>query len=193
MVPTLETTRLLLRPLRHDDAETLVRELNNFAIARNTARIPHPYHRDDAEDFLRFSATANDRSRIAGIVEKAKAGRLIGVISYEWSAEKDNAELGYWLSQDVWGRGLGSEAALAMVGDAFAGASHRALVACYHNDNPASGRILEKLGFETVGACSSFSKAQGREVPVTNLRLTRSRWDRLQQNEMPHGIKSGAA
>jgi RimJ/RimL family protein N-acetyltransferase len=176
MPETLETARLILRPLRESDADVLVRELNDFAIARNTARIPHPYHRSDALEFLEFAGVPPARSRIAGVEEKSAPGQLIGVISYEWQEEKDDAELGYWYSQAVWGRGIGSEAARAMVDDAFAGQGHERLVACYHNDNAASARILAKLGFEVVGPCSSYSKAQGKEVPVTNLGLSRARW-----------------
>jgi 8-oxo-dGTP diphosphatase len=176
MADVLETPRLLLRPLTDADAGVLVRELNDFAIARNTARIPHPYHRSDALEFLAFAKAPPPRSRIAGVEEKSAPGELIGVISYEWSEKKNDAELGYWYSQRVWGRGIGSEAARAMADDAFAGEGHERLIACYHNDNAASARILGKLGFEVVGPCSSYSKAQGKDVPVTNLSLSRARW-----------------
>ena len=176
MAGPLETARLILRPVAESDVPVLLREMNDFAIVRNTARIPHPYHLDDALDFVRFVGTLNDRSRVAAVEEKAHPGELVGVISYEWSEEKGDAELGYWYSQRVWGRGIGSEAGRAMVDDAFLRAGHDRLVSCYHNGNAASARILEKLGFEVVGPCSSFSKAQGKEVPVTNLSLSRARW-----------------
>lgn len=184
MPVVLETPRLLLRPLRLEDCDRLVDELNNMAIARNTARIPHPYHRADAFEFLDFAMGDVARSRIAGVEEKSRPGHLIGVISYEWSKAKGDAELGYWYAQSAWGRGLGSEAARAMVDDAFRGAGHDRMVACYHNDNPASARILAKTGFEVVGACSNFSKAQGREVTVTNMALSRARWMFLSQKTL---------
>jgi [ribosomal protein S5]-alanine N-acetyltransferase len=176
MLNVLETARLVLRPLQDDDVGVLVEELNNFAIARNTARIPRPYHRSDALEFLAFAKAGNGRSRVSAVEEKSRPGRLIGVISYEWSEAKGDAELGYWYCEAVWGRGFGSEAARAMVDDAFSVVQHSALVACHHSDNPASARILAKVGFETIGACTSFSKAQGKDVDVTNMRLTRPRW-----------------
>lgn len=181
MTQVIETARLLLRPMAEDDAGVLVRELNDFAIARNTGRIPHPYHRSDALEFLEFVATIEERSRVAAVELKSAPGELIGVISYEWNETKDDAELGYWYSQRVWGRGIGSEAARAMVDDAFIRAGHERLIACYHNDNAASARILGKLGFEVVGPCSSYSRAQGREVAVTNLSLSRERWQEGRQ------------
>lgn len=184
MPVVLETPRLLLRPLRLEDCDRLVDELNDMAIARNTARIPHPYHRADALEFLDFAMGNVARSRIAGVEEKSAAGHLIGIISYEWSEAKGDAELGYWYAQSAWGRGIGSEAARAMVEDAFTAEGHDRIVACFHNDNPASARILAKTGFEVVGACSSFSKAQGREVPVTNMALSRARWMEFAQNTL---------
>lgn len=177
MAHTIATPRLLLRPLGAVDADVLVQELNNFSVVRNTARIPHPYHRDDAEDFLRFAASLNSRSLVAAITRKEDPARLLGVVSYEWSDDKGDAELGYWLSPSVWRHGFGTEAARAAVEHAFTVHNLPLLVACYHDDNPASGRILRKLGFEVVGACRSFSKARGMEVPVTNLRLPRLAWE----------------
>jgi RimJ/RimL family protein N-acetyltransferase len=185
MTEVLETARLLLRPLRAGDASWLVEELNNFEIARNTARIPHPYHMDDALEFLEFAQVGKPRSRVSGVEEKSRPGLLIGVVSYEWNEAKGDAELGYWYSQAHWGRGIGFEAASAMVADSFGPSGNDTLIACYHNDNPASARILTKLGFETVGACTSFSKAQKQDVAVTNMRLSRARWlvfNRLQRH-----------
>jgi [ribosomal protein S5]-alanine N-acetyltransferase len=172
----LETSRLVLRTLEAADAHVIVRELNNFAISRNTARVPYPYHHDDAVDFLQFVETLDHRSCVAGVTFKSEPQGLIGIISYEWSDPKKDAELGYWYAQDVWGKGIGTEASEALVRHAFTANQHPKLVACYHDDNPASGRVLEKLGFKTVGACSNFSKAQGRDVAVTNMELQRTDW-----------------
>lgn len=172
----LETQRLLLRRTEMDDAPTFVSELNNYNIVRNTARVPFPYHHDDALEFLQFADGMNERSCVAAVELKSHPGKLVGVVSYEWSGEKQDAELGYWFSERVWGQGIGTEAASAMVEHAFGVNGHQKIVACYHNDNPASGRILSKLGFVRSGACTSFSKAQGKDVAVTNMQLLRRNW-----------------
>lgn len=176
MSDVLETERLKLRSLDAGDAATIVDALSDFSICRHLARVPFPYHQSDAEDFLQFVKACDHRSRFSAICEKGRDTGLIGIISYEWSEDKHNAELGYWLSQCHWGKGLMSEAAVAMVRHAFTINQHETMVACYHDDNPASGRILSKAGFERAGACNHFSKAQGKDVPVTNMRLTRQRW-----------------
>jgi RimJ/RimL family protein N-acetyltransferase len=176
MNDVIETERLVLRPLRDDDAMQIVSALDDFDICRNLARVPWPYHRSDALEFLEFVAGCDQRSRFSAICKHEKTDTLIGIISYEWSDAKQNAELGYWLSQPHWGKGLMTEAAATMVNHAFIENRHEILVSCFHDDNPVSGKILSRVGFERVGACSNFSKAHGKEVPVTNMRLTREHW-----------------
>jgi RimJ/RimL family protein N-acetyltransferase len=172
----IETERLVLRAPTESDIDRIVEALADFDISRNLARIPWPYHRDDAVDFLTFVATCDQRSRFSAICRRGVTDRLIGMISYEWNDGKQNAELGYWLDTPQWGQGLMTEAATAMVKHAFTENQHPTLVSCFHDDNPVSGKILSKIGFERVGTCNHFSKAQGKELPVTNMRLTRERW-----------------
>jgi RimJ/RimL family protein N-acetyltransferase len=176
MNDVIKTERLVLRPLRDDDAMQIVSALDDFNICRNLARVPWPYHRSDALEFLEFVASCDKRSRFSAICPRDRPDTLQGIISYEWSDEKQNAEIGYWLSREIWGKGLMTEAARAMVAHAFTVSDLPLLVSCYFNDNPASGHVLRKAGFTEVGACNRFSKAQGKEVAVTNVRLERSNW-----------------
>ena len=175
----IETGRLLLRPLRDDDAITIATLINDYEISKNLARVPFPYTLADAGEFLAWLKTCTMQSRFSAICLKDSGDSLQGIISYEWSEAKQNAELGYWLVKDHWGKGLMSEAARAMVNHAFGVAGVDVIVSCYFDENPASGKVLRNAGFKTVGACLQMSKAQGREVPVTNMRLTRERWDQV--------------
>jgi RimJ/RimL family protein N-acetyltransferase len=172
----IETTRLRLRPLREADAPTIVEELNNFAISRHLARVPFPHHLDDAIDFLRFVATLDERSCMCAVELKSQPDHMIGIISYEFSAEKNDAEFGYWLAELHWRHGIMKEAANAMVRHAFTVSKLETLVSGFHNDNPVSGRILFGLGFEETHQTMNFAKAQGVEVPITKMRLTREKW-----------------
>lgn len=169
----IKTLRLILRPIQASDAAPLVRELNNFNITRNTGRVPYPYSEADAVEYLQFVDEQPAQSCVRAITLQ---DQMIGVIAYLYSSEKDDAELGYWLSEQHWGKGLMSEAAHALVQHAFTTAKITKLIACYQNENPASGRILTKLGFVEIGRCNSFSKARGEEVPVTNTSLCRQDW-----------------
>jgi [ribosomal protein S5]-alanine N-acetyltransferase len=180
----IKTGRLVLRAPIENDIDRMVETLADFSISRNLARIPWPYHRDDALDFLMFVASCDHRSRFSAICRRDMPDQLIGMISYEWNDATQNAELGYWLDKPDWGQGLMTEAAAAMVKHAFSENRHPALVASFHDDNPASGRILSRVGFERLGASTIFSRAQGKELPVTSMKLTRNRW--LQMKNAGH-------
>jgi RimJ/RimL family protein N-acetyltransferase len=172
----IKTNRLVLRSLQEQDLDTLVAELNNFKIARNTSRIAHPYSMADAREFYNFVQTLDQHSLVCAITVKPDESKICGIISYEYKADKNDAELGYWLSEPQWGKGLMSEAANAVVTHAFTVSRLEKMIACYHNDNPISGRILRNLGFQDIGQCTSFSKAQGKDVRVTEMNLSRERW-----------------
>lgn len=183
MDDVIKTERLVLRPLGESDIGAMVEALDDFAISRNLARVPYPYHRDDALDFLSFVSSCDGLSCFSAICKRQAPEVLLGIISYEWSEAKHNAELGYWLSKPHWGQGLMTEAAIAVVKHAFTENHHPELISCFHDDNPVSGRILSKVGFERVGTCYHFSKAQGTELPVTNMKLTRERWLQMKNAE----------
>ncbi len=170
------TERLLLRPLKLDDAKAIVQEINKFEIARNLARVPYPYERKHADEFITWANGVDRKSSICAVAWAATPSALIGIVSYEWNETKQDAELGYWYAESVWGKGVATEAATALVRHAFESAGHPKLVSCYHDDNDASRRVLEKVGFTAVMKCNHFSVAQNREVPTTNMALTRTAW-----------------
>ena len=172
----IETARLRLRPLRDDDATVIAMLINDCEISKNLARVPFPYTVADAGEFLAWLKTCSVQSRFSAICLEDSNQPLQGIISYEWNESKQNAELGYWLVQDHWGKGLMSEAARAMVNHAFTVARVDVIVSCHFDENPASGKVLRNAGFEVVGACLQMSTAQGKEVPVTHMRLIRERW-----------------
>ena len=83
---------------------------------------------------------------------------MIGVIDI------DEGSLGYWLDRSEWGRGYAYEAACAVVRFAREDAGLRKLTAGHSYDNPASGRILRKLGFRFVDAVPRFSRSRGEAI-----------------------------
>jgi [ribosomal protein S5]-alanine N-acetyltransferase len=172
----IETKKLLLRQLHESDFPTLVRELNNYNITRNTGRVPYPYSLQDAVDYLQFVKGLSSKSCVRALTRPSSPEKLLGVVAYLFSAEKDDAELGYWLIESEWGKGLMSEAVGAMVGHAFGVTNIEKLIATFQIENPASGRVLQKAGFNEIGQSMNFSKAQGKEVAVTNMTLTKEMW-----------------
>jgi len=178
----LETRRLLLRPLRDDDAHAIVNGLNNYNVAKNLSRVPFPYAVDDATFFINLQRGFDPRSKICAITFKCAPDELIGVIAYEYMREKGELDLGYWLRECCWHMGIMSEAAAALVRYAFTVQDIDNLVSGYFNENPNSGHILRRLGFENDYPSTTFSIAQGKDVPVTRFNLTLARWAAKQES-----------
>lgn len=170
----IETPRLILRDLREEDLDDLVRAINNRNIVRNTARIPYPYTRADAADYLKLTRVAEPGALRLSMELKAAPGIVMGGAGYEGGP--DDLELGYWLAEPFWGQGLGSEAARAMTDYAFTNTTYRMMVAGYRHGNVASQRILERLGFTPTHQTLVMSRGLGHEVPVQRMALPRRVW-----------------
>ena len=106
----LETRRLWLRWARLADAQAIVRLAGEKAVAEMTARIPHPYHPDDAERFIFQSrrSNADGQGLQLAITPVAKPNNLIGMVGIGPSPETGKPELGYWLGVEHWGQGFGT-------------------------------------------------------------------------------------
>ncbi len=163
------TPRLLLRPGFPEDARALAAALADKAIARNLAVVPWPYTLRDAEAFL---ASPRDPVLPSFLIFERTAGapRLVGSCGLGRRAS-GAVELGYWIGRLFWGRGIATEAGLALIDIARALGLGR-IEASHFVDNPASGRVLEKLGFESTGLIAPrINCARGQEVPARLMRL----------------------
>lgn len=141
------TERLLLRPSWPEDAAELHRAIADEGIVRNLARAPWPYTADDA---ARFAALEHDPlfPNFLLMLRTDGAPRLVG--SCGLGERNGETELGYWIARPYWGLGFATEAGRAVLGVAKA-IGHGRLVAGHFTDNPASGRVLRKLGFRNTG------------------------------------------
>jgi RimJ/RimL family protein N-acetyltransferase len=163
------TPRLLLRPGFPEDAPALAAAIADEAIARNLASVPWPYRMRDAEAYL-----ASPRDPVLSsflIFERtAAAPQLIGSCGLG-RRPSGAVEMGYWIAKPFWGRGFATEACSALIGIA-ATLGLSSLEGSHFLDNPASARVLEKLGFEPVGIVAPrMSCARGGEVPARLMRL----------------------
>lgn len=165
------TDRLLLRPSWPEDAGELLRAVADEAIVRNLGTVPWPYSAEDARAFVaREHSTYYPNFLLFQRTDGAP--RLIGACGIH---DKDGeAELGYWISRPYWGLGFASEAARAVVAIARA-VGHERLIAGHFTDNPASGRVLRKVGFRATGHIAMQpSKGRGRKVPCALFELSLS-------------------
>ena len=163
------TARLLLRPGWAEDAPALAAAIDDERIVRNLATAPWPYRLRDAEAFL-----AQPRDPVLPsflIFERTDAEpRLLGSCGLG-RRPSGGVELGYWVARPFWGCGIATEAGTALIEIARALRLPR-LQASHFLDNPASGRVLEKLDFEPVGITAPrLSCARGTEAPAKLMRL----------------------
>ena len=147
--PVIETRRLTLRAPGLNDVEPLARLADDADVARMTLRMPHPFGVGDAEDFV-LQVAAQDPARAATFVIEHEDHGLVGVLGLFEDADPA-PEAGYWIGRDFWGRGFATEALEAGMVWASRKWKRRALMAGHFDDNPASGRVLEKAGFLYTG------------------------------------------
>lgn len=135
-------------------------------VAGRLARVPHPYGRDDAHSFLDkivpaewvWAVTLPDSDTLRGVVGLTPGG-------------EGTAELGYWLAPSLWGRGITTEAANAVLSFGFDQLGLSRFTSGHAEDNPASGKVLRKLGFVETGRAMSPCLATGVEMPTIRMAL----------------------
>jgi len=154
------TPRLLLRPGWPEDAAALHAAIADEGIVRNLASAPWPYTLDDARTFLARERGARLPSFL--IVKRTRGTpHLVGGCGIG-EREDGRLELGYWIARPYWGLGFATEAAAAVMRTARA-TGLRGVTASHFLDNPASGRVIRKLGFRRTGEPKMrYSHGRGR-------------------------------
>ena len=163
------TPRLLLRPGFPEDAPALAGAIADEAIVRNLSVVPWPYTLRDAEAFL---ASPRDPVLPSFLIFERTDGapRLVGSCGLGRRAS-GAVELGYWIARRSWGRSFATEAGRALV-DIARALRLSQLEASHFIDNPASARVLDKLGFEATGLIAPrMNCARGEQVPARLMRL----------------------
>jgi len=175
MVETIETKRLVLRPLRPSDAGPITLHASDARVARMTVSIPHPFPPGTAEAFIEGSVNGRRGEDVWAIdATPADGEELIGVVGYQ----PGPSGLGYWVGAPYWNVGYATEAVLALVAHLFAARAPEQINADVFADNAASAAVLMKIGFREIGQSNGYSPARGESVANRNFRLERSEWAR---------------
>lgn len=159
----LQTDRLLLRPPERGDASTLIALLGDYDVSKNLGNVAHPYTEAHARDFYARMDDGRAKGEVwpFAVTRKADSAYIGGV---GLRLEHGAFELGYWLGKPYWARGYASEAAHGVLEFAFHDLKARNVWAWWFHDNPASGHVLEKLGFRTLRAELRNCLARGQAV-----------------------------
>jgi [ribosomal protein S5]-alanine N-acetyltransferase len=178
--PRLETARLILRPFTLDDAGSLFESASNPNVTRFTSWEHHPTL-EDTLTFLRQYVPMRLAEGVPdplGIFPKEEPGRVIGALGCHWNTRANHClEMGYWLAEPFWGRGLTAEAAGALVDHAFATFEVERLQAHHMAGNDASGRVMQKLGMTFEGTLRRALLHRGRFLDLHVYSLLRSEWE----------------
>ncbi len=150
--PVLHTERLLLRPLTLADAREVQRLVGAAEIAATTLNIPHPYPDGAAERWiLTHQPEFQAGTGITYAMTRREDGRLIGAIGLRIVPQHQHAEMGYWAGVPFWGQGYTTEAARALLDYGFRALNLHRIFARHFKRNPASGRVMQKIGMRFEG------------------------------------------
>lgn len=151
--PTIVTARLILRQWKAEDAPDVARLAGRREIADTTISIPHPFSEQQARDWLAARSNPPSAGKEASFAMTTTAdGRLIGAVGLlNIDTEHSLTELGFWIGVDWWGQGYATEATRAAVHFVFSQLNLNRVYAHHMVRNPASGRVLEKIGMKREG------------------------------------------
>jgi len=138
---------ILLRPWNMADLDYLVKFANNAKIACNlTDAFPHPYSRENGIAYISTFSNDNPAKIFAITVDGIPCGSI--GISPQTDIHRKNAEMGYWLAEEYWGRGIMTEAVKQTIRHGFDSFDLERIFARPFSTNIASQRVLEKAGMK---------------------------------------------
>lgn len=159
----LVLTRSVIRNWDPRDRNSLVRHANSRRVWRNLKdRFPHPYTARDAQDWIGRATAASPQTAFAIAV----GGEAVGGIGLDLQTDvfRRSAEIGFWLGEAYWGRGIATEAVRAMTDFAFSNFDLCRVYAGVFEWNPASMRVLEKAGYVCEGRLRKSVTKDGQTI-----------------------------
>jgi [ribosomal protein S5]-alanine N-acetyltransferase len=149
---TITTNRLVLRLFEKSDAEAVARLCNNYNLYKNTLYLPYPYALEDALSWMeRHLNNFNEDKSYEFAVTDKDSGEVYGAIALSNNKRFHHGEIAYWIGEEFWGNGYATEAAEAVLKFAFEVKQYHKVFARYFSSNPASGRVMQKLGMKEEG------------------------------------------
>ena len=164
------TKRLTLRPGWPEDAPALAQAIAHEDVAFRLSRLPWPYTEAHAAEWLARPTDPKDVTLLI-FAHEEPTPQLVGGIGLHETTPGGGIEIGYWLTPSAWGRGYATEAGRAVIGMAQHALGLRRLAGRHFRDNPASGKVLRKLGFRPVGSGRLPCLARNGEFDAVTLEL----------------------
>ena len=166
-LPVLETERLVLRPYLMADAPSVQQVCGDRAIADTTLAIPHPYPDGAAEQWISTHAESFRQGTEVTLAITLKPDRpVIGSVALSVNKKHQRGELGYMVAREHWNRGYCTEAARALMSFGFSTLGLDRIQAAHFPRNPASGRVMQKLGMTREGLLRQYVSNRGTREDV---------------------------
>ena len=175
--PLLRTERLVLREFTPEDAPELRQIAQAWEVARTMLHLPHPYDEGAAEEWiagLRPMFESGTGTTFAIVLREGST--LLGTVSLYTSAPDGSGVLGFWIGLPYWNNGYAAEAVAEVVRYGFEERGLRRLRANHFGSNPASGRVLSKVGMVYQGTRSDYYQKWGATEDRVEYCLLESDW-----------------
>jgi [ribosomal protein S5]-alanine N-acetyltransferase len=179
----LESERLILRVPRENEAESLVASINNPNVVRYLSKVPFPYGIKDAKGFIKKSrekARKKKKEDFAFSIQlKSEKGIVGGIGLHEYEEYPGIAEIGYWIAEEHWKKGLMSEAVEKILQYGFQEVGLRRIVLKAAEVNGGSNAIAKKFGFSLEGKLRQGMKSRvDKQIYDVNVYgLLKSEWE----------------
>ncbi|MFV1983928.1 MAG: GNAT family N-acetyltransferase [Thiohalomonadales bacterium] len=168
----ITTSRLTLRPFKKEDSFDVQKLVGNVNVSKSTLSIPHPYDNKQAKEWIACHQLQWYQKIAANYaIEYSATGDLLGSISL-MDIEKSEASLGYWVGEPYWNMGFCTEASTAIIRFAFNAMGLQKLTANHASNNPASGKVMRKIGMAHVGH-SLVRRLNGSEIGIEQYEMHR--------------------
>ncbi len=151
-LPTVNTERLLLRAFSVNDGEAVRQLAGDRRIADTTLNVPHPYEPGMAEQWIATHESLRATGELAVFALALRESlTLIGAMSLQINSRCSHANLGYWIGHEYWNKGYCTEAAEAVLTYGFTDLGLNRIHASHLARNPASGKVMQKIGMQHEG------------------------------------------
>lgn len=183
--PILATERLKLRKLQISDYESLIKNVNNPKISKQLLNIPYPYTEEFAifrMNFINQAFLNKERYIFVINLNEDNNNEVIGEIGIHLDKENNKAEIGYWVCEDYWGKGIATEAVSLILKFGFEDLKLNKIIATHYLDNPSSEKVLIKNQMIKEGTLIEHYMRNGSYESVNQYRLTKQEFEKLHKN-----------
>lgn len=179
----LESDRLLLRTFELKDSEAVAFLCNNIEIHNNTLTIPYPYSIQDAIDFISYQIDNFDPDRELNltIIDKTTE-ELVGCVGIICSQIHKRCEIGYWIGKPYWNKNYATEAVKCFISYLFDVKDYNKVFSRHFDSNPASGKVMKKVGMKYEGTHREHYLKRGEFMDVVNYSILKSEYEKIKSS-----------